>query len=117
MINRLKQMEMHFKQLNPHNKEIVLKGIDALDDWIEDVLLEENYHHDSKFIRQYRKHYDLKDIKRSDKRNRSVIIHSRVDGNIRETHPQNVTRKAEQKARYEQRERETNISKIMAGSK
>ncbi len=114
--NRLKAMEMHYSQLTPQNKKIVDEGIHAIDDWIEDILLEQNYHHNSKFIREYRKHYSLRDIKKDDVRNRIPVIHSRIDGNVREINASSERGKAVSKAVYEQKQRERSVKDIL-GSK
>ncbi|EGK0756602.1 hypothetical protein IOL78_003836 [Salmonella enterica] len=117
MIKRLKQMEMHYSQLDPDNKKKVQDAIDNLDDLIEALLLEQTYNHDAKFIKEYSKHYNLQDIKKDDRRNRTIVVHSRTDGLIKHTNKKADLDKAVMKAVYEQRQRETNISKIMAGGK
>lgn len=117
MIKRLKQMEMHYSQLDPENKKKALEAIDNLDDLIEALLLEQTYHHSAKFIKEYSKHYNLQDIKRDDKRNRTIIVHSRTDGTLRLANKSASLDNAVLKAVYEQRKRETNIDKIMAGGK
>ncbi|HFW0119413.1 TPA: hypothetical protein ACIARM_004406 [Salmonella enterica subsp. enterica serovar Javiana] len=117
MIKRLKQMEMHYSQLEPDNKKKAQDAIDNLDDFIEALLLEQTYHHNAKFIKEYSKHYNLQDIKKNDKRNRTIIVHSRTDGTIKHNNKKADLDTAISKAAYEQRQRETNISKIMAGGK
>ncbi|EJZ4755032.1 hypothetical protein OIC52_004887 [Salmonella enterica] len=104
MIKRLKEMENHFKQLEGDRKPLVLEAIDHLDRLIEDLLLEQEYEGKSDFIREYRKHYSLKEIKKYDRRNRLVSIDSLDDGKIREINPEESKRLAE---KYELYKKET----------
>jgi uncharacterized lipoprotein YehR (DUF1307 family) len=100
MIKRLKEMEMHYKQLETSNKAKVLKLIDNLDRAIEDILLEQEYDYKSDFIREYRKNYSLRDIKKSDRKNRLVVINSLDDGHIREVHKDDKVRAAASEVKF-----------------
>ncbi|EGU1999946.1 hypothetical protein IG922_004718 [Salmonella enterica] len=87
MIKRLKEMESHFRQLEGDRKPLVLEAIDHLDRFIEDLLLEQEYEGKSSYIREYRKHFSLHDLKKHTRLNRIVSINSLDDGHIREFHP------------------------------
>lgn len=118
--NRLKAMETHYRQLEPKYKADVDRLIEKLDDEIEDILLKQFYTQSANFIREYRKHYSLTDIKKQEYLNRIPIINSRVDGVIPETRNKK-DRDLDLKIKnavYEQRQKEQNIKDIiMTGSK
>lgn len=105
MIKRLKEMENHFKQLEGDRKPLVLEAINHLDRFIEDLLLEQEYEGKSDFIREYRKHYSLKEIKKHERKNRIVSINSLDDGNIREINPEESKRLAEKYELYKREQK------------
>ncbi|EJU6337008.1 hypothetical protein N4X08_004163 [Salmonella enterica] len=86
---RLKEIKLHYSQLDADNKELVNQALEHLDDFIEDLLLEQEFHlGTSRFLREYRKHYDLDEIKRNPNKH-SPVIDSRKDGRIAMKHAHN----------------------------
>ncbi|EEP8720222.1 hypothetical protein HB025_004677 [Salmonella enterica subsp. enterica serovar Weltevreden] len=101
-------MEKHYNQLDTHWKKEIDKVFTQFDDLIEDLLLEQEYQGGSKFIREYRKHNSLKDLRRN-ARNRIVSINSRLDGIINDIDHNAERRKLELAADYQRRERIKNF--------
>ncbi|EKN6871986.1 hypothetical protein PXY30_004449 [Salmonella enterica] len=91
---RLKQIKGHYQQLEPSKRRLVVQFLERLDDLTENLLLEQEYEGKADFIREYRKAFSLKEIKKSGRKNRLVLIDSRQDGKIRE-----VNSKSEENSR------------------
>ncbi|EBS6916561.1 hypothetical protein CCG74_22050 [Salmonella enterica] len=103
MYQRLKEVEQHYKQLDSHWKKKIDGVFIQLDDLIEDLLLEQEYEGGSDFIRAYRKHNSIKDLKRK-ARNRVVKINSRLDGIIIDINHEAEKRRLEINADYNRRQ-------------
>ncbi|EGM4781130.1 hypothetical protein LJ038_004909 [Salmonella enterica] len=86
---RWKEVKLHYSQLDADNKKLVDKALEHFDDFIEDLLLEQEFHlGTSRFLREYRKHYDLDQIKRNPDKHHPVI-NSRKDGMVTMKHAHN----------------------------